>query len=77
VRLCQEGLASSLLDAMAQPYDLALDALAGIAYQSALEVVDHTPAGKDPPMSPMVDAVYLNRHRQAEAIRAERAKRKG
>ncbi len=75
--LCKAGLASSLLDAMEQPYDLAIDALSGLGYQNALELVDRTPVGDDPPHTAMIERVYLNRHRQAEEIRAERAARKG
>ncbi len=64
---------------MQQPYDVALDALSGLAYQSALEIVEHTPAGSDPPTDPMIDRVYAHKKRESDQIRAQReaAKRKG
>lgn len=74
LRICEEGLASSLLDAMQQPLDLAVRVIDEKVFAKAWELVKRTENEDQLPDSPMIDLVF---EIQADRLRARKAARSG
>lgn len=67
--LCEEHLASSLLDAMEQPLALALRVVEYRSYERAKAMVDNTKKAENLPDHPMIDLVQEVEHLRAVAKR--------
>lgn len=72
-RLCEEGLATSMADALAQPYAATTRALTMRAYARARQVVERAEKQADIPDTPMVQEVQAVLIEKAAEVRRLRA----
>ena len=71
-RILEEGLASSIEDAMRQPDEIAMDILDLRSYARAKDMFDGTKKKEDLPDSPYIDLVWEFYKEQSDEVLAKR-----
>lgn len=72
--MLEEGLASSVTDALDQPFDLTMRIMELRAYARANDLVERAQKNEDLPKDPMIDLVFAVREELAKIDRERRRK---